>query len=124
MKKLFLFALLLFASIVKSQTVSDLVNQVNLDSLTLTLNEFSGEISTEVNGNTVIILNRVSNSDNNLAAEYLLQKLNTIDNLTVVDQVYSTGGRNVIAIQEGKTNPDDIYIICAHYDSVTNYCAD
>lgn len=108
----------------KAQTISDLINQVSLDSLTLTLNEFSGEIPTVVNGTSVTILNRVSNSNNNLAAEYLLQKLNSYNNLTITDQVYSAGGRNVIAVQEGKTNPNDIYIICAHYDSVANYCAD
>lgn len=124
MKKLLLIAFLLITPIVKSQTITDLINQVSLDSLTLTLNEFSGEIPTVVNGNTVTILNRVSNSDNNLAAEYLIQKLNAYGNLTVTDQVYSAGGRNIIAVQEGKTNPNDIYIICAHYDSVANYCAD
>mgnify|MGYP005870045317 CR=1 FL=1 len=41
-----------------SQTINDLVNQVNLDTLTLKVNEFSGEVPTNVNGNTVTILNR------------------------------------------------------------------
>ena len=53
-----------------------------------------------------------------------MQELNSLANLNVIDQVYSSGGRNILAIQEGKTNPDDIYIICAHYDSVADYCAD
>ncbi|MBT8394878.1 MAG: M28 family peptidase [Flavobacteriaceae bacterium] len=124
MKNVFLFVASLFCFSAYSQSINDLVSNVSLDSLTLKLNEFSGEVSTIVNGNTVTILNRVSNSDNNLAAEYLLQELNSYNNLNVIDQVYSSGGRNIIAIQEGKTNPDDIYIICAHYDSVANYCAD
>ena len=127
MKKLFLFSCLIIFNFGFSQTVSDLINEVSLTELTLTLNEFSGEQSTVVNGNTVTILNRVSNTDNNLAAEYLLQKLNAISGLTVTDDVYSpgaNGGRNVIATQIGQTNPNNIYIVCAHYDSVANYCAD
>lgn len=124
MKKVLQIIVLLVSLNVYSQSIVDLVNQVSLDSLTLAINEFSGEVSTVVNGNTVTILNRVSNSDNNLAAEYLLQKFNSFDNLTITDQVYSSGGRNIIAVQEGKTNPNNIYIICAHYDSVANYCAD
>jgi len=127
MKKALLICGLLAFNYSLSQTVSDLINAVDISELTLTLNEFSGEVSTVVDGNTVTILNRVSNSDNNLAADYLVQKLSAISGLTITDDVYSlgaTGGRNVIATQLGVTNPDDIYIICAHYDSVANYCAD
>ncbi len=124
MKKILVFIILLLSVKANSQSISDLVNQISLDSLSLKLNEFSGEVTTVVNGSTVTILNRVSNSDNNLAADYLVQKLSSYDNLVITDQVYSAGGRNVIAVQLGKTNPDQIYIICAHYDSVANYCAD
>ncbi len=106
------------------QTISDLINEVNQDTLVKVVREFSGEDATVVVGNAVTILNRVSSSDNNLAAEYLLQKLNTYNNLTITDQVYSAGGRNIIATQLGKTNPNNIYIVCAHYDSVANYCTD
>jgi len=127
MKKLLFLCGLIAFNYSTSQTVGDLIQAVDLGELTLTLNEFSGEVSTVVDGNTVTILNRVSNSDNNLAADYLVQKFSAISGLTVTDDVYSpgpTGGRNVIATQLGITNPDDIYIICAHYDSVSNYCAD
>jgi hypothetical protein len=127
MKKTLLICGLLAFNYSISQTVSDLINAVDIDELTLTLNEFSGEVTTVVDGNTVTILNRVSNSDNNLAADYLIQKFNAIGGLTVTDDIYTpgaTGGRNIIATQLGVTNPDNIYIICAHYDSVANYCAD
>lgn len=107
-----------------AQTINDLIDQVSIDSLEHRLSEFSGEIPTVINGNSVTILNRVSANDNNLAADYLLQKLNKLDNITVTDQIYSSGGRNIIAVQEGKTNPDNIYMVCAHYDAVANYCAD
>lgn len=125
MKRLIVIAVcsILFSIEASSQTINDLINRVDLDTLTLKLNEFSGEIPTLVNGNSVTILNR-SSSNNDIAAEYLIQQFSRLDNLIITDQVYSANGRNIIATQLGKTNPDNIYIICAHYDSLANYCAD
>lgn len=125
MKKLIIILLcsLLVPTVVTSQTISELINKVNLDTLSLKIRQFTGEIPTTVNGNTLTILNRQSNN-NDIAAEYLKQEFSRLDNLTINDQVYSANGRNIIATQLGKTNPDNIYLICAHYDSVANYCAD
>ena len=114
---------ILFSTISYSQSINELINLVNLDTLSLKVQEFSGEIPTVVDGNTVTILNRVS-SNNDIAADYIKQEFEQYNNLTITDQVYSTNGRNIIATQLGKTNPNNIYIICAHYDSVANYCAD
>ena len=127
MKKLHLIVLsaLFITSFANSQTITEVINQVSLDSLQLTLREFSGEQSTIVNGNNVTITSRV-HSNNEIAADYLYQKLNKLDNIAVQNQFIDdeAGRRNIIATQVGKTNPDDIYIICAHYDSVADYCAD
>lgn len=90
------------------------------------MDELSGEVPTKVNGNTVTIKNRVSSKGNDIAADYIKQKLTSFG-LTPVDQVYkagATGGRNVYAIQTGKTKPNEIYMICGHYDAVADYCAD
>lgn len=106
-----------------SQTIGEIINKVNLDTLSLKVRQFSGEIPTIVNGNSVTILNRQSNN-NDVAAEYIRQEFSRLDNLTINDQVYSTNGRNIIATQLGKTNPTNIYLICAHYDTVADYCAD
>lgn len=114
---------LLFTISTIGQTIPELINAVNLDALQLTLNEFTGEQSTVVNGNTVTILNR-QQANNDLAADYLVQRFEQLDNLTITDQAFNTNGRNIIATQFGKTNPNDIYIICAHYDTVADYCAD
>lgn len=125
MKQLFVFINLSFSvmSSLSAQTELDLINAVNLDSLSHTVQEFSGELPTSVGGNTVTILNR-GQANNDLAGDYLVERFNTMDNLTVTDQAFNTNGRNIVATQLGKTNPNDIYIICAHYDSVANYCAD
>ena len=127
MKKnhLVLLCALLISSFVKGQTIAEVIQQMDLDSLQLTLREFTGEQPTIINGNTVTIANRI-HSNNELAADYLYQKLERLDNITVSNQLINgeAGRRNVIATQLGKTNPDNIYIICAHYDSVAGYCAD
>ncbi|WP_055442650.1 M28 family peptidase [Lacinutrix himadriensis] len=127
MKKnhLVLLCALLISSFVKGQTIAEVIQQMDLDSLQLTLREFTGEQPTIINGNEVTIANRI-HSNNELAADYLYQKLDRLDNITVSNQLINgeAGRRNVIATQLGKTNPDNIYIICAHYDSVADYCAD
>ena len=117
--------LCLFFGIISShsQSIQDIIDKVDIDVLSLTVQEFSGEVSTVVDGNTVTITNR-QQSNNDLAADYLVQKLEQLDNITITDQSFNSNGRNIIATQLGKTNPDDIYIICAHYDSVADYCAD
>lgn len=115
---------LLFTSMCSyAQTVQDIINQVDLNRLTLIINEFSGEQSTVVGGSSVTILNR-QQANNDIAADYLVEKFQELDNITITDQSFNTNGRNIIATQLGKTNPNDIYIICAHYDTVANYCAD
>jgi hypothetical protein len=123
MKHLFLLLSFSVTSTLSAQTELDLINAINLDSLTQTLQEFTGEITTNIGGNAVTILNR-GQANNELAGDYLVEKFNEMDNLTVTTQAFNTSGLNVIATQLGKSNPNDIYIICAHYDSVANYCAD
>lgn len=118
-----ILCIVLFSFTIQSQTINDIIEQVNLDSLMLTVNELSGELPTEVYGNTVTIINR-QQFNNDLAADYIKRRFEGMDNLIVVDQPFNSNGRNIIATQIGKTNPDDIYMICAHYDAVADYCAD
>nr|WP_321227063.1 M28 family peptidase [uncultured Psychroserpens sp.] len=106
-----------------SQNIQDIINQVDINNLSLTLNEFSGEQTTTVDGNTVTILNR-QQANNELAGYYLVERLEALDNIVITEQPFNTNGKNIIATQLGKTNPNDIYIVCAHYDTVADYCAD
>ncbi|WP_299225598.1 M28 family peptidase [uncultured Psychroserpens sp.] len=105
------------------QSIQDIIDEVDLSELTLTVREFSGEQSTVVDGNTVTILNR-QQANNDIAADYLVQKFEALDNIIITDQQFDSNGRNIIATQLGKTNPNNIYLICAHYDTVADYCAD
>ncbi len=102
--------------------VSELISETNIDSLVKYTRELTGEDSVMVNGSKVLIQNRIYNQ-NDLAADYLKQKL-TEFGLDPIEQQYSSTGKNIYAIQEGLVYPDEQYIICAHYDAVANYCAD
>jgi len=118
---LLLFYVLALASF--AQTTQSLVNEVSLDSLIKTVREFSGEDSVTFNDSTVRIVHRVSKKNNNLAADYLVYRLESYG-IAVETIDYRSGGRNVIGTIEGKTNPDSVVFISAHYDAVADYCAD
>jgi hypothetical protein len=115
--------LMLFSTIGEAQSVQSLINAASLEELTRLNREFSGEDSSTVNGNRVLIKNRVSNQGNEIAADYLQEYFENLS-LPVTNHKYRSTGRNVIATQIGLTHPENIYIICAHYDAVANYCAD
>ncbi|MEH6535010.1 MAG: M28 family peptidase [Psychroserpens sp.] len=115
---------LLFCSIFSyGQNIQDIINQVDINRLTLTLNEFTGEEMVLVAGNLEEIDDR-RQANNDVAANYLVEQFEALDNVTITDQPFNTAGRNIIATQLGKTNPNNIYVVCAHYDTVDLYCAD
>lgn len=128
MKTLFSFSLaVFFALALSAQTPDPLIQQMlkdmNNDSILYRLNEFTGEKSCTVNGSTVTIKNRVSKKGNDVAADYLKNRMQSFG-FTVTDQKYSSGGRNIFAEQKGEVYPTKKYIICGHYDSMADYCAD
>jgi hypothetical protein len=106
-----------------SQTIQDVINQVSNANLQLSVAELSGEQAAMINGIMQTITSRVQ-SNNDLAAEYIAERLEALPNLTVNIQDFNTAGKNIIATQLGQSYPNDIYIVCAHYDSVTTFCAD
>ena len=93
------------------------------DSVLNNLKEISGEKTCMVKGKSTTIKNRVSKSGNDLAADYLRERLEAYG-FTVTDQKYSTGGRNIFAEQRGMLYPEKKFVIGAHYDSTADYCAD
>ncbi len=118
-----LLSLLLCLNVSFSQSIQDIINEVSNSNLQLSVNELSGEQATIINGVSQTIVNRVQ-SNNDLAADYIEERLAGLPNLSVSIQEFNTVGKNIIATQLGQTNPEDIYIVCAHYDSVTTFCAD
>ena len=106
-----------------SQSIQDIIDTVSNSNLQLSVNELSGEQATMINGVSQTITSRVQNN-NDLVADYIEERLSAMPNLNVVFQNFNVSGKNIIATQLGKTNPEQIYIVCAHYDSVAEYCAD
>ncbi|MBC2844260.1 M28 family peptidase [Winogradskyella flava] len=99
------------------------MNAISTANLQTNVEILSGEGSAIINGTTQTITSRVQ-SNNDLAATFIKEQLESLPNLTVEFQNFNSTGKNVIATQLGKTNPDNIYIVCAHYDSVTTFCSD
>ncbi|MFC0603093.1 M28 family peptidase [Winogradskyella pulchriflava] len=106
-----------------SQSIEDLINQVSSANLQTNVSILSGEQSATINGSNQTIASRF-HSNNDLAADFIREQFEGLPNLTVEVQNFNTTGKNIIATQLGQTSPDDVYIVCAHYDSVNIYCAD
>ena len=122
-RPLSIILLLLLSLCGYSQSVEDLMNTVSNPNLQQTVAVLSGEQAAMINGSTQTISSRVHTS-NDLAADYIKESLEAFPNLDVQFQNFNFTGKNIIATQIGQTNPDDIYLVCAHYDSVTTFCAD
>jgi hypothetical protein len=122
MKKLLLPVILILAlqSISFGQTpvIQTIINQTNIDSLTYFVRELSGDVQTIIGGSPYTILSRNKNQPgNNMAANYIKQKLDSYG-LVTYDQNFSSTGRNVYGVQLGTQYPNKKYIICAHYDDM------
>lgn len=123
MKTLAVFLMLCMAATCAAQVdVSAAIALTNVDTLTQVVKELSGEVAVTLSAGTVKITSRATSTGKSYAREYLSNKLRSYG-LTPVVQIY-TGGANVYAVQAGAVAPDAQYILCAHFDAVTNYCAD
>jgi len=132
MKRKFILLSLVFCFSLFGQNhnpfIEELMNQTNLDSLISYVRILSGEDSVLIGYSTVLITHRSSRFGNDLAAEYIKQKLEDLG-LETYDQRYSEEGRNIYSIQPGTVFPQKYFIYCAHYDSKdrfepVKYCAD
>ena len=117
LRTLTLFLVIQSISLSQNQTIQNIINQTNIDSLTYFVRELSGDVQTIINGQPYTILSRRYNhAGNDMAANYIKEKLEGYG-LPTYDQYFGTGGgRNVYAVQLGTTYPNKKYIICAHYD--------
>ncbi len=96
--------------------IQSCVDQTNLDSLIQTVDVLSGEDSVAINDSTYLILSRYrEHPHNDLAAEYIYQRLTRLG-LATYSQQYDSTGRNVYAVKNGTDHPDKKVTICAHYD--------
>jgi len=123
MKKTLLIIMMLFMAqsfmYSQSPTIQAIIDQTNIDSLLYFVEELSGEVSTIIGGSPYTIVSRHwNNPSNDIAANYIEQKLESYGLPTYNQPFGSGGGRNVYAVQLGTTYPNKQYIICAHYDDM------
>jgi hypothetical protein len=105
-------------SFAQNPTVQQVLNAIRQDSLLYFARELSGNIPTVVNGQTVTIVSRhKNNAANELAKDYIRQKLQQYG-LNVTIQNFSSTGNNVIGTKVGTQYPNRKFMICAHYDDM------
>jgi hypothetical protein len=102
----------------QNPAIQNIIDAVKIDTLMKTVRELSGASQTIINQKTVTISSRYAHQvGNDVAADYIQQKLKSYG-FAVVNQQYSSTGRNVFAQQTGTLYPDRKFILCAHYDSM------
>jgi hypothetical protein len=112
---LFLFS---FSAFPQNTLVQQIINSVRQDSLVYFVRELSGNVPTIVNGQSITIVSRhKNNSANELAKDYIKQKLQSYG-ITTTIQNFSSTGNNVLGTQLGTQYPNKKFIICAHYDDM------
>jgi len=102
----------------QNPVVQAVIDAVRIDSMVHYVNELSGEVPTQIAGSTQTILSRhKDNAGNALAQTYLEQKF-TQFGYTPVVQTFGPTGRNILATKIGTLYPNDVVILCAHYDAM------
>jgi hypothetical protein len=110
-----------FALEVDPQLCAELVAEVDSTAYTVAIQELSGWISTIVGGQSRRIITRSTYlPDHLVAADYLTERFGELGYSVVVQdfevqEQFPT--RNVVAVKEGRSRPEEIVVVGAHYDS-------
>lgn len=114
----------LTAQIIYNSKVDSVQNLVSSASISNFNKELSGEVPVTVGGNTYRIYSRKYNSPmNQIAAQYIFEKLQGFG-LNTRYQYNSGTSVNVIGKKTGTKFPNKYYIICGHYDNITQTPSD
>ncbi len=98
--------------------VQGIIDAVELDSLMHYVNEISGEVPIDLgNGPITLVSRHKDNIGNEQAQTYFEQRFAALG-YTTTAQPFSVSGRNVLVTKPGAVHPDEIVILCAHYDAL------
>ena len=101
--------------------VKQIISNVNIDSLVLSVRQLSGDTTFLLNGLKDSITSRYADSpDINKASQFIKQRFQ-LYGLNPLEQGYHTNGyngKNIYAIQPSSQGSKKCYIICAHYDDL------
>ncbi len=99
--------------------IRTVISQMSTDSLEHYLRILTGTDSVTINGSRYLIKSRHNNQPgNDIAADFIYQTLSQTGLPTTNQQYSLLGGRNIYAVQTGSDFPDQIFILCAHYDDM------
>ncbi len=111
---------LAFPASIRAQNpaIQQIVDAVNVDSLTWRLERLSGMQPVNVgNGAQTILSRNKFQPGNALAADWLQQEFTRMGYTPSV-QVFGQQGENILAVKLGLVHPERKVVICAHYDSM------
>jgi hypothetical protein len=104
--------------------IEEMIAQVNAATVYQYDGDLSGENEVTIGGQPYTLYTRYSYSGEPVqkATQFVYEHFQNLG-LEVEYHDYNWGGnnwRNVVATKPGLTDPDDIYIVCAHVDSISN----
>ncbi|HPF89618.1 MAG: M20/M25/M40 family metallo-hydrolase [Flavobacteriales bacterium] len=98
--------------------IQGIMDGMALDSMLTYVEEMSGEVSVDLGSGPVVINSRHSDhAGNALAQQYYEQKLAAFG-YTTEAQAFNATGRNILARKLGSVHPEEIVVLCAHYDAM------
>jgi hypothetical protein len=98
--------------------IQEIIDEVNIDTLYKYVSELSGATQTIIGGVPYTISSRYkSQLGNDKATDFIKEKLESFS-LPAYNQTSGSTLRNVYAVQTGTVNPNQKYIVSAHYDAM------
>ncbi|MCC6542354.1 MAG: M20/M25/M40 family metallo-hydrolase [Flavobacteriales bacterium] len=98
--------------------IQEVIEAMHIDSMIRFVQEMSGEVAVDLGDGPVVINSRHSDhAGNALAQLYFERKLASFGHVTETRSFNATG-RNVLATKTGSVHPDEIVVLCAHYDAM------
>lgn len=102
----------------KIQNIDSVINLVTTESVGLLTKEISGFTEAVIGGSPYTLETRYSYTPSNKkSAQYIYEKLNSYG-VTANYEKYNSVGTNVIGKKTGSLYPNQMYIVCCHFDDV------
>jgi len=99
-------------------TIESVIDLVTIESVGSLTKEISGYVETTIGGSFYTLETRYSHTPSNkMASQYIYAKLNSYGVTASYDN-YSGSGRNVIGKKTGSLYPNQMYIVCCHFDDM------
>jgi hypothetical protein len=101
----------------QSDVIGDIVGAVNIDSMITYVEEMTGEVPVDLGNGPITITSRhADHAGNALAQQYYEQRF-AAWGYAPAEHVFNATGTNVLVTKPGTVHPEEIVVLCAHYDS-------